>query len=644
MRHGIRIFFILGLFLPGILFASPELTENTNPGLFLLKNGWEYRWGDSPFTPQGIPEWTIQHQDDNQWTSFSLTSDPENTENNLYMWERVTLPEIHWKDACLFIYSVDQIYEVYLEEKLISRFGGLNTLPIKAFIGYGEHTIHLPEGYEGKTLYFRVYSEIHRIGILRDIYMGSEGDYFRYLIANRIDSFFLGFISILVGVFALVIFFIGIKLRDRSNYLIFSGTELVLGVFLVCQSYFKIVLYPDYVFWQYLDLSATMALPAMASLYLRQILELRFRRVVEIVIWAHAAFFAVTWILELTGLVHLLTALKYYEILALVSILIIVTVSVISALRGNVQTRMFCFGFIALAVMAGFDLLVELQVFPRFITLFSWGAFLFSVSLAVILFRNYSSMKHQLVLSEKELEIARSVQEAILTSPLLYKKIDKLDIEVRYLPMNKAVGGDYYNIARLRDGIASIIVADASGHGTQAALSTMQIDVLNKESLDILHPHERLEYMNESLSERIGGRNFFTAFLININPKEILFSSAGHPIQYLVRKGKKIVELHARGKPLGFLSGHNYELGKQSLSPGDIIIMGTDGLFEEFNTMHEMLGEEGFKEILLRLIEQKVFLLSPDKIAARILDELERFNDGAPLADDITLIVVKYVG
>jgi serine phosphatase RsbU (regulator of sigma subunit) len=620
------------------------LPKSDEPELFLLKNGWEYRWDDSPFTPDGTPLWTIEKQGNTNWIPFSLTSDPENLGNHHYIWERVKLPEIHWKDACLFIYSVDQIYEVYLESTLIDRFGDLNARPVKPFIGYGEHTIHLPDGYEGKTVYFRIYSEIHRIGILREIYIGSEGDYFRYLIANRIDSFFLGFISILAGMFALVIFFIGIKLRDRSNYLIFSGTELVLGVFLVCQSYFKIVLSSNYVFWQYLDLSSAMALPAMASLYLRQILELRFRRIIEIVIWAHAALFAVSWILDLTGAVHMLHILPYYEILALVTIITIVTVSIISAFRGNVQTRMFCFGFIALAVMSGFDLLVELQILPRTVTLFSWGAFLFSVSLAVILFRNYSSMKHQLVLSEKELEIARSVQEAILTSALLYKKIDKLDIEVRYLPMNKAVGGDYYNISRLRDGIASIIVADASGHGTQAALSTMQIDVLNKESLDILHPNERLEYMNETLSERIGGRNFFTAFLINIDAHEIHFSSAGHPIQYLVKKGKKLIELHARGKPLGFLGGHNYELGRQDFSVGDTLIMGTDGLFEEFNTMHEMLGEEGFKGILERLIKQKDFTLSPDKIATKILDELERFNDGAYLADDITLIVVKYVG
>ncbi|OHD55172.1 MAG: hypothetical protein A2Y33_10660 [Spirochaetes bacterium GWF1_51_8] len=638
-----RFIYIFFLFIPQIISASPAVTNKSPSEILLLEDGWEYRWGDSPFDKNGVPVWTYDNGSSVEWTVFSLKEDPEKPPTNNYFWERVKLPDIYWKDACLFLFSADQIYEVYLDGKKIHGFGDFDTKPVQSFIGYGEHFIHLPDGYQGKYVYFRFYSEFQRIGIYHGVYAGPEGQYFRFLIRNRLDSLFLGFISILAGAAALIIFFIGIRIGDRINYLIFSGCELALGIFLVCQSPFKIILYPNYLFWQYLDLSATMLVPAAAGLFIRQIIELRFKKVLAAISLGHFAFLVIGLFLDVIGVFHLMNMLRFFEILILVSLTVIITVTAISAIRGNIQSRVFSLGFIALAVFAGFDLLVELQVIPRFITLFSWGAFLFSASLAVILFRNYSSIKNQLVTSEKELEIARSVQEAILTSPLLYHKIDKLSIEVCYLPMNKAVSGDYYNISRLRDGIASIMIADASGHGTQAALSTMQLDVLNKESLDVLFPHERLEYINGSFSERIGSRNFFTSFLINIYPRSINYSSAGHPNQYLIKKNRELVELNAGGKPLGVVTGISFKEHKHSFLKNDTLVLFTDGLFEEFNPEGKVLGEDGLKEMFEKLIRHKVFELTADKIAAKVLEEIERFNDGVPFADDITLIVVKHL-
>ena len=125
-----------------------------------------------------------------------------------------------------------------------------------------------------------------------------------------------------------------------------------------------------------------------------------------------------------------------------------------------------------------------------------------------------------------DLKQASLVQENILTPENTYAKIDGIEIDVKYLPMNQKVSGDYYNISELKNGVASIMIADATGHGVQAAMSTMQIDILNKETLYMKHPDERLEYINDKFSGQFKSKNFFTAFLIHIYNDKIYYCSA----------------------------------------------------------------------------------------------------------------------
>jgi sigma-B regulation protein RsbU (phosphoserine phosphatase) len=247
----------------------------------------------------------------------------------------------------------------------------------------------------------------------------------------------------------------------------------------------------------------------------------------------------------------------------------------------------------------------------------------------------------RLVAIEQELSIAQSVQRTILTQPAYYQGITELDTDVRYHPMNQTVSGDYYHIDRLKVGIATVLLADASGHGLQAALSTMQVDILNKESYIINYPNERLAYINHLLVSELKSRNFFTCFAMDIYHDKILFSSAGHVTQFLIRFQKKeILPIKPNGKPIGSLEGSVYKLQVENIEKGDMIFLFTDGLPELSDPDGNEFGEEHFLSFLKTVMEM------PRTTPMRQINDLlwkqmEEFRNGSLFEDDITLISIR---
>ena len=95
---------------------------------------------------------------------------------------------------------------------------------------------------------------------------------------------------------------------------------------------------------------------------------------------------------------------------------------------------------------------------------------------------------------QSDLSTARKIQSSILSQA--DKTIGELEITVRYLPLTE-VGGDFFDITELRPGLVRVFLADATGHGVQAALITMAIKTLY-ESLKrgLYSVHELLYYLN----------------------------------------------------------------------------------------------------------------------------------------------------
>lgn len=139
------------------LVWSLALGSHAQSPAMALEQGWQYRWGDSPFTSDGVPVWTQDAPDNPAWQSIAFPSNPPGRNGQTNVWYRVTLPENQWWEPILYIYSVDLITEVYLDGEKIYQYGTFDKQGQGSFEGWPWHMITLPEGFDGKPLYFRIF-------------------------------------------------------------------------------------------------------------------------------------------------------------------------------------------------------------------------------------------------------------------------------------------------------------------------------------------------------------------------------------------------------------------------------------------------------------------------------------------------------
>jgi|GEM_PF-1425353 len=247
----------------------------------------------------------------------------------------------------------------------------------------------------------------------------------------------------------------------------------------------------------------------------------------------------------------------------------------------------------------------------------------------------------ELALIEKELDIAEKVQCSVLTQPDVYENYEGYTISVLYRPQNGRVGGDYFNIMNLHDNVISVFLADATGHGMQAALTTMQIDMMNRQSLHLNDPGERFHFLNEYYVSELQGNNLFTACCVNLHEDHITYGGAGHPQQYIIRAQGDVVNIDSTGKLIGAFSGFSYGSEKYDMEKDDALILFTDGAFEQFNSTGEMFGEERFLELISDNYKKNEFRNNINSLNKSFLSEIKRFTSTNGLNDDITIIIIK---
>ena len=113
------------------------------------------------------------------------------------------------------------------------------------------------------------------------------------------------------------------------------------------------------------------------------------------------------------------------------------------------------------------------------------------------------------------------------------------------------------------------------------------------------------------------------------------YLNAGHDPPFVVREST-VERLPASSFPLGMLTDASYEEGSLDLRPGEMIIAYSDGLTEAS-------GEDGeeFGVARLEALIPELRGLEPERVGARILDEVDRFIGNRRLADDLSLAVIR---
>lgn len=250
-----------------------------------------------------------------------------------------------------------------------------------------------------------------------------------------------------------------------------------------------------------------------------------------------------------------------------------------------------------------------------------------------------SELNKSLTIIKKDLSIAKKIQQNIVSVPAEIS--DKIEIKSLYLPMSE-VGGDFFDITKLKQSKIRIFLADATGHGVQAAMVTMAIkglyDNLKHLELETNHVLESLNF--EYYSKYRSLNAFFTCLILDIDLEngQIHFASAGHP-NALHFQNSTVHCLERTGKMVGLLKEIQFGKLQRNLMPRDRIYIYTDGMFEQFNSSKVEFGEETLVNTL-----EKTLNLSLDQSIQKTLEELTNFLEGTERQDDITLIGIEFNG
>jgi serine phosphatase RsbU (regulator of sigma subunit)/anti-sigma regulatory factor (Ser/Thr protein kinase) len=238
---------------------------------------------------------------------------------------------------------------------------------------------------------------------------------------------------------------------------------------------------------------------------------------------------------------------------------------------------------------------------------------------------------------EQELEVARLIQRNFL--PKRVPELPGWRVAAHYRPARE-VGGDFYDVIPLPDGRVAFVVGDVTDKGVPAALvMSATRSVLRATAQRLLEPGTVLREVNEYLVPDMPEKMFVTCLYAVLDPAsgELCFANAGHDLPYL-RTGGEVVELRARGMPLGLMAGMEYEERAAVLGGGDSVLLHSDGIVEAHDARREMFG---FPRL------QKTVAQAPrdGDLIAHVLAVLAAFTGAdAEQEDDITMVTLERMG
>ncbi len=243
---------------------------------------------------------------------------------------------------------------------------------------------------------------------------------------------------------------------------------------------------------------------------------------------------------------------------------------------------------------------------------------------------------------KKTLALAGEVQRSLL--PQRNPQIDGLDISGKNVACDE-IGGDYFDFfwdPGTAESPFTVVVGDITGHGVDSALlmATARAFLRMRASQEGTIK-EIVTEMNQHLTEDVyDSGNFMTLFYLTINTdrKRIEWIRAGHEPAWLFDPDtESFEELKGPGLALGIDRNFTYQVNRKTdLKKGQVMIVGTDGIWEGHNKSGEMFGKNRLKELI-----RKNAPYSAETILNRIFQEYSQFIQGTQAEDDVTLVVIK---
>lgn len=247
-------------------------------------------------------------------------------------------------------------------------------------------------------------------------------------------------------------------------------------------------------------------------------------------------------------------------------------------------------------------------------------------------------------LAENELDLALAAE---LQAALLPSQCPEHCPNQQAAALNRmcgSVGGDFHDFLRLNDEQTAIVIGDCVGHGVRAALLMAQImGLLRSRPAYASRPEKMVSELNRmllDLGERTGSTMLCSIFYAVIDlPSGVgFFVNAGHPVPLLCDRRKcSTLRWSTRNFMLGVKEFEPLEFC-HTFSPGERMVLFTDGLVDASNVEGERFGDSRLHEIIGRCVNA-----SPNDCARSVFDEVAAFRNGSPQTDDETIVVIDRV-
>lgn len=238
-------------------------------------------------------------------------------------------------------------------------------------------------------------------------------------------------------------------------------------------------------------------------------------------------------------------------------------------------------------------------------------------------------------LMEEELALARRIQERLM--PILPAEVAGFELASMHEP-SRQVSGDLYGHFPGPGGSAWLWVADVSGKGVGPGLlmATMQayLDAWADTSRD---PGPLADRLSRTLARHTTRNRFITAFLLRASADgSIHYCNAGHNPGLLLRADGRVEHLESQGMPLALFPDQGHGQASLQLGPGDLLAIFTDGITEAAPREGEDFDVAGLDAVLRGHGQQPL-----PALIDRIHEALQEHTQGAPLADDRTLLLLR---
>jgi len=242
--------------------------------------------------------------------------------------------------------------------------------------------------------------------------------------------------------------------------------------------------------------------------------------------------------------------------------------------------------------------------------------------------------RNELRIEREEFEDARAIGRALL--PQTLPQAPGIEIATTSQPV-RSLNGDYFDVIELGAGKLGVCIADVIGKGVPAALLMANVQASFRAlAPDSAAPSALSEKLNRSLCRNTTAGKFVTFFYCTLDSgaRTLIYTNAGHCAPILLRANGKVERLETGGAVLGVLPEWQYQQGEVSLTPGDRLLLFTDGVTEAPNARDEEFGEDRLIELASALRDR-----GAAELKGRIMQAVGTFTGGRA-QDDATLVVV----